>query len=231
MTRLLPKVISGTSGRRALYRPTKRSAWFRVFSDGVLGMGRLSVLGIVMAGLIVLGGSAWGFDPGAAAPGPMMGADCRGTTGAVQPLAMVKNTYDRNYQCLGVRVDAGANITAIRFESHRSDGTNTVQEFSPAEVASDRGAVLDGRPGHDAVILRGRIAARTASAALTLEFLRNGLTGDYHQCGFSLSRDAYNRWHLLDALDRSQNLIVIETWSLPLVGTVGINNVRGICAT
>jgi hypothetical protein len=49
--------------------------------------------------------------------------------------------------------------------------------------ARDHGAVLDGRPGHDAVILRGRIAVRTTSAALTLEFLRDGLTNDYRYCG------------------------------------------------
>ena len=180
---------------------------------------------------MVLGGSALGLEPGAGGSGSMMVADCRGSTGAVQPLAMVRNTYDRNYQCLGVRVDASANVIAIRFESHRSDGHDTDREFSPAEVASDRGAVLDGRPGHDAVILRGRIAARATTAALTLEFLRNGLTDEYRHCGFSLERDGYNRWHLLDARGRSQSLIVVETWSLPLLGTIGIDDVRGICAT
>jgi hypothetical protein len=28
-----------------------------------------------------------------------------------------------------------------------------------------------------------------------------------------------------------QSLIVVETWSLPLIGTIGIDDVRGICAT
>ena len=157
-------------------------------------------------------------------------ADCRGTSGAVQSLATIVNTYGRDYQCLGVVMDAGANIIAIRFESHRPDGNDSSRDFSPAEVASDRGAVLDGRPGHDAVILRGRIAAGTNSAALTLDFLRNGLTGDYAHCGFSLDRDADNRWHLFDARGRPESLIVVETWSLPLVGTVGIDDVRGLCA-
>lgn len=159
------------------------------------GMIRRSDLGFLIAGLIVLGGSALGLEPRAAASGSTMTADCRGTTGAVQPVATIVNTYDRNYQCLGVLVDAGANVGAIRFESHRLDGHDTNREFSLAEVASDRGAVLDGRPGHDAMILRGRIAGRTTSA-LSLEFLRNGLTGEYRHCGFSLERDEYNRWHL-----------------------------------
>jgi hypothetical protein len=194
-------------------------------------MNRPRVLYFLMAGLLVLGGSALGLEPGAGASGSTMVTECRGTTGAVQPLAMVRNSYDRDYECLGVRVDASANLVAIRFERHPSDGRDTNREFSPAEVASDRGAVLDGRPGHDALILRGRIAARTSSAALTLEFLRNGLTDEYRQCGFSLERDAYNRWHLLDARGRSQSLIVVETWSLPLIGTLGIDDVRGICAT
>src|SRR5215472_1628312 len=97
------------------------------------------VLCILMAGLVVLGGSALELQPGAGASGSMMVTDCRGTTGAVQPLAMVRNTYDRNYHCLGLRVDASANVMAIRFESHRSDRHDTNREFSPAEVASDRG--------------------------------------------------------------------------------------------
>jgi hypothetical protein len=191
-------------------------------------MSRLRLLLLLM---MVLGGSALGLKPGAGASGSMMAADCRGTAGAVQPLAMVRNTYNRNYQCLGVRVDAWAFVMAIRFESHRSGGGNTDHEFSLAEVASDRGAVLDGRRGHDAVILRGRIPARTTWAALTLEFLHNGLTDEYRDCSFSLERDEYNRWHLLDARGRSQSLIVVETWSLPLIGTIGIHDVRGICAT
>jgi hypothetical protein len=36
---------------------------------------------------------------------------------------------------------------------------------------------------------------------------------------------------LLDARGRLQSLIVVETWSLPLIGTIGIDDVRGICAT
>jgi hypothetical protein len=162
--------------------------------------------------------------------GAAAAADCPGTTGAVQPLATIVNTRDRDYQCLGVVMDVAANIIAIRFDSHRPEGNDSTRDFSPAEVASDRGAVLDGRPGHDAVILRGRIAAGTGSAALTLDFLRNGLTGEYRQCGFSLDRDADNRWHLFDASGRRESLIVIETWSLPLLGTIGIDDVRGICA-
>jgi hypothetical protein len=224
--------VKDNHARAALDMPIKTERMVSRFSlDGVPGMSRPRVLGFLVAGLMVLGGSALGFEPGAGAAGLTMGADCRDGTGAVQPLAIVRNTYDRSYQCLGVRVDAWANITAIRFESYRSDGHDTIREFSLANVASDHGAVLDGKPGHDAVILRGRIAARTTSAALTLEFLRDGLTDDYRYCGFSLERDEYNRWHLLDARGRSQSLIVVETWSLPLIGTIGIDDVRGICAT
>jgi hypothetical protein len=194
-------------------------------------MSRPQVLRLLMIGLVVLGGSALGLEPGTGASRSMMAPDCRGAAGAVQPLAMVRNTHDHNYQCLGLRLDTRANVTAIRFESHRSDGHNTNREFSLAEVASHRGAVLDGRPGHDAVILRGRITARTTSAVLTLEFLHNGLTDEYRHCSFSLDRDGYDRWHLLDARGRSQSLIVVETWSVPLIGTIGIHDVRGICAS
>ena len=160
-----------------------------------------------------------------------MGPDCRGRSAGVQPLATVTNTYDRDYHCLGVRVDAAADVTAIRFESHHADGRDTSREFSPDEVASDRGAVLDGRPGHDAVILRGRIGTRTASTPLMLEFLRNGLTGEYRRCALTLARDTANAWHLLDARGRQEDRIVVETWGLPVIGTLGIANVRGVCVT
>jgi len=159
-----------------------------------------------------------------------MGPDCRGRSAGVQPLATVTNTYDRDYHCLGVRVDAAADVTAIRFESHHADGRDTSREFSPDEVASDRGAVLDGRPGHDAVILRGRIGTR-ASTPLMLEFLRNGLTGEYRRCALTLARDTANAWHLLDARGRQEDRIVVETWGLPVIGTLGIANVRGVCVT
>ena len=162
-------------------------------------------------------------------PAAAMDADCRGTTAAVQPLARVVNTYDGNYQCLGVRVDTKANIRAIRFETHHARGDGTNKEFSLAEIASQRGAVLDGRPGHDAVILRGHIADEAASTPLTVEFLHNGLTGEYRNCRLTLEHDAANRWHLLDGGGRRTNLIVVETWGLPIVGTVGIDTLRGVC--
>lgn len=158
-----------------------------------------------------------------------MDAACRRTGAVVQPLATVRNTYDRDYQCLGVRVDAAANVTAIRFETHRPDGHGTNRDFTLAEVASDRGAVLDGRPGHDAVILRGRIAAHAGSAALTVAFLRNGMTGEYRDCHVTLARDPAKAWHLLDAAGQRTSAIVVQTWGLPLVGTLGIDTLRGIC--
>lgn len=189
------------------------------------------VLPLLVVALTAFGGPALRSESSADKSVPMMGADCRGTMAAVQPLAKVTNTYDHNYQCLGVRVDAGANVMAFRFETHRPDGNGTNREFSLDEVASERGAVLDGRPGHDAVILRGRIAAHVTSAPLTVEFLRNGVTGEYRRCGVTLKRDDTNGWHLLDAQGRRESQIVVETWGLPLVGTIGIDNLRGICPT
>src|SRR5690349_2387579 len=43
---------------------------------------------------------------------------CAARTASLQPLAVVRNTRDRDFSCLGLVVDAGATPVAIRFEVH-----------------------------------------------------------------------------------------------------------------
>ena len=166
-----------------------------------------------------------------------MTADCAARSGSVQPLAKITNTRDRSFDCLGLSLDARANIAAIRFEKHESGpgaaaaGAPThVCEFSPAEVATARGAVLDGTPGHDAVVLRGQIGAGATSVPLVVTFLYNGFTGEYRACHATLDRVAGGGWRLMDANDRPVSLVVVKTWGLPVIGTVGIAALQGICA-
>lgn len=168
-----------------------------------------------------------------------MAADCAARSGAVQPLATIVNTRDRSFDCLGLSLDGRANIAAIRFEKHDGGVTAAaageraathVREFSPAEMATARGAVLDGTPGHDAVVLRGRIGAGATSVPLVVTFLYNGLTGEYRACHASLDREAGGAWRLMDADDRPVSLVVVKTWGLPVIGTVGIAALQGICA-
>lgn len=160
---------------------------------------------------------------------------CRGGERRVQLLATILNTRNRNYDCLGVSLDGRADIIGLRFEAHDVEGASgagpvRVREFALRELASERGAVLDGVPGHDAVILRGEIAAGANTAALVVRFLHNGFTGEFRDCRVVLARDRDASWHLLDAANRPVPLVVVKTWELPLVGTVGIETLEGACA-
>lgn len=169
-----------------------------------------------------------------------MSEDCAKGSPSVQPLAKIINTRDASFQCLGVSVDGRANIRAIRFEKHErstarkveddSASEVSVREFTPAEIASEHGAVLDGVPGHDAVMLRGAVDAAQTNVPLVVTFLHNGLTGEYRACRTTLVREADENWRLLDARLRPVSLVVVRTWALPLIGTVGIEAVQGICS-
>ena len=173
---------------------------------------------------------------GAAAPAVAESAGCRAGAGQVQFLTTIRNTRDSNYDCLGVSVDGHAEITALRFEVHDTDadaaertGGVHVREFALREIASSRGAVLNGVPGHDAVILHGEIVAGAKTATLVVRYLHNGLTGEFRECGVRLARGEDANWHLLDAASRPVPVVLIKTWALPLVGTVGIDTLQGIC--
>lgn len=166
-----------------------------------------------------------------------MAENCASRSASVQPLAKILNTRDASFDCLGVNVDARADITGIRFEKRMNGALALaaaalvdVREFAPEEIASARGAVLDGTPGHDAVLLHGEIDAGQTSVPLTVTFLHNGLTGEYRACDASLERNADGAWHLTDARHRPVSEVVVRTWRLPVVGVVGIDKLQGLCA-
>jgi hypothetical protein len=169
-----------------------------------------------------------------------MAGDCARGSALVQPLAKIINTRDASFNCVGVSLDDRANILAIRFEKHGGDRAHGaagdaaadvhVREFTPAELASDRGAVLDGVPGHDAVLLKGTVKPAQSDVPLVLSFLYNGLTGEYRGCDTTLTRGPDDRWHLLDAQRRPVSLVIVKTWGVPVIGTVGIETLQGICS-
>jgi len=175
--------------------------------------------------------------PAATKPGTAVSRDCPAGSPTVQQLAKIENTRDVNYNCLSVSLDASANILALRFEKHEfgsnRGSTSTplppqIREFTPAEIAADQGVVLDGTPGHDAIKLRGRIVPGAPAASLVVSYLHNGLVGEFRECGVSLERNGPN-WLLLNAESRRVPLVVVRTWALPLIGTVGIDTLQGIC--
>jgi hypothetical protein len=105
-----------------------------------------------------------------------------------------------------------------------------VRDFSLAEIASPHGAVLDGVPGHDAVMLQGDIPPAATAASLAVTFLYNGITGESRECSITLDRRQETSWHLMNSRNQDVSLIVVKTWALPIIGTVGIETLQGICA-
>jgi hypothetical protein len=198
------------------------------------------VLAMAVFGSASIGPAAADRRPAAAMGAATMGNDCSKSAGRVQQLAKIVNTRDRNYHCLGVSVDAEANISGIRFETHDAarDQANPqlgsrdvhVRDFSLAEIASPHGAVLDGVPGHDAVILQGQIPPAATAASLAVTFLYNGITGESRACSITLDRRPERRWHLTNSRNQDVSLVVVKTWALPVIGTVGIETLQGICA-
>jgi hypothetical protein len=99
-----------------------------------------------------------------------------------------------------------------------------VREFTPAEIAAGQGVVLDN-PGHDAI--KPEAASSRCPPPLVVSYL-HGLVGEFRECGLSLQRNGPN-WRLMNAESRIVPLVVVRTWALPLVGTVGIDTLQGIC--
>jgi hypothetical protein len=184
---------------------------------------RIAVLLLVLSAL-----------PGAAPVGARdpVGGVCEMASPELQPLAKVINTRDTTYHCLGVSVDAHAEITAIRFETYAAAeaGVARVRSFTPDEIARTQGVVLDGAPGHDAVILQGDIVPGHPSTTLHLKFLHNGIIGEFYQCEVTLDRAQGAPWHLANARPEAFPVVVVRTWAVPLFGTLGIDTVEGICS-
>jgi hypothetical protein len=163
---------------------------------------------------------------------------CAARTATIHPLAVVRNTRNRDFSCLGLIVDAGAMPVAIRFEVHhrrppagdrQPSPQIEVKEFDRDLIASSKGAVLDGQPGHDAVILQGALPGRAGAAPLAVRYLYNGITGEWRQCGITLRLGAERHWQLANAVYETVPEVLVRTWSLPVLGTAGIETLDGIC--
>lgn len=150
----------------------------------------------------------------------------------VRQLSYVVNSRDAGFQCLGITVSAGI-ITAVRIENHfrgRAEPDVRISDFPVALIESDHGAVLDGQPGHDAIILQGRFNRPSTAAALMIRYLYNGITNEYRQCAISIDRGPEGEWRLLNARRETVSRIAVETRALPVVGVIGIATLEGACA-
>jgi hypothetical protein len=164
------------------------------------------------------------------------GEVCARSTSMLKQLAMIDNATDGSFQCLGVSLEGDA-IKAIRIETHsfasaaRHKETERVkiEDFSRAVVESNRGAVLDGVPGHDAIILKGHFTASADKSELVTTFLYNGFTSEYRSCAITLDRTPNTGWRLVNRLDQPISHIMVKTREIPLLGTFGIANLEGAC--
>ena len=161
---------------------------------------------------------------------------CTSFTTATKQLAMIDSTGDNSFQCLGLSLD-GDTVTAIRLETHgiASAGQHTdlqpikIVKFPKAVMESGRGAVLDGRPGHDAIVLRGHVPTAPGTAELVISYLYNGITDEYRSCKLTLRWASDSGWRLTDGFDQVVSHINIVTRSIPVVGVIGIANLEGAC--
>ena len=149
---------------------------------------------------------------------------------------MIDHTSDGGFQCLGVYVE-GDTVKAIRLERHSftsGDGRPAperikVIEFPPAIADTRQGVVIDGIPGHDAIVLRGNFSSSPDRGELVLSYLYNGLTGEYHSCPIALDRTQGSGWRLINRFDQPISLIMVRIRQLPVIGVVGIANLEGAC--
>lgn len=174
-------------------------------------------------------------DRPAAAPG-RPNESCMRSTHSIRQLAMIDHTSDGGFQCLGVFVD-GETVKAIRLERHSfASGAGRpasehikIVEFPPTIVESPQGAVIDGIPGHDAIVLHGRLPSPPGNGTLEISYLYNGFTGEYHSCQIALDRMPNSGWRLVNRFDQTVSLIMVRLRHLPVIGVVGIDTLEGAC--
>jgi hypothetical protein len=162
-----------------------------------------------------------------------VGQACSNSTRSVRQLAMIDHTSDGGYQCLGVAVDGNA-VRAIRLERHSFSGGSGPEQVKvveyPVTAGSLRGAVIDGVPGHDAIVLRGNLSPDLMQEPLEISYLYNGITGEYRTCRLALDRTSSEGWRLVNRLDQPISLIGVKLRELPVIGVVGIANLDGACS-
>lgn len=161
---------------------------------------------------------------------------CSNSTRSIRQLAVIDQTSDGGFQCIGVFV-AGDTVKAIRLERHGfapkggRPGAEQIKilEFAPIIADTPQGVVIDGVPGHDAIVLRGRFATPEDMGELVLSYLWNGFTGEYHSCRIALDRTPDSGWRLVNRFAQPISLIMVRIRQLPMIGIIGIANLDGAC--
>jgi hypothetical protein len=201
-------------------------------------IGRLIKFATALAGaaLVVLAGQSAQAGIGTERPaGRAEGQHaCSNSTHSMRQLAMIDHTSDGGFQCLGVSVE-GDTVQAIRLERHSFNPDTGIEqikivEYPTTTVDSRRGAVIDGVPGHDAIVLRGHFSHPSGTGKLEISYLFNGITGEFRTCQMALGRTANAGWRLVNRLEQPISLIGVRIREVPVIGVVGIANLEGACS-
>jgi hypothetical protein len=163
---------------------------------------------------------------------------CARSTPSIQQLALIDGEGDGQFQCLAVSVPDDK-VMALRVETHSFTTASgkpvtehvKLMEFPRAVVESDRGAVLDGIPGHDAIVLRGHFSTPPDRTEFVISYLYNGFTGEYHSCQIALGWASDTGWRLVNRFDQTISHIVVRTRRIPMAGPFGIANLEGACTS
>jgi hypothetical protein len=161
---------------------------------------------------------------------------CTNSPGSIQQLATIEKPGEDQFQCLGVVLN-GDRVKALRLETHKFTSRDRqaeaeaveVTEFPLSVVESRRGAVLDGIPGHDAIILQGNFSMPSDRTELVASYLYNGFTGEYRSCSIALDRTSDAGWRLVNGFDQTVSHIVVRTRDMFVIGPFGIANLDGAC--
>jgi len=161
---------------------------------------------------------------------------CTPSTNSTKQLLMIDNTSEGGFQCLGVSLEGGT-VKAVRLERHGFSSAIgqpvseqiRVLEFPAAVVDSRQGAIIDGIPGHDAIVLRGRFSAVPGKVELIMSYLFNGITGEFHSCPVTLDSTPETGWRLLNRYDQTISHILVTIRQVPVIGTIGIADLAGAC--
>lgn len=188
-------------------------------------------------GLYLVGTASVAAIGSATAPPAPQQNSCSNSTGSYYHLATIDNALDGSFQCLGLAMQRGT-VVALRLETHRvlpSDRGATAmdvstEQFPLAVVESSHGAVLDGVPGHDAIILRGYFPKSPEKVELTTSFLYNGFTNEYRSCPITLDREPNGGWRLLNRFNQIVSHIAVRTRQMPVIGAFGIADLEGVCS-
>jgi hypothetical protein len=201
----------------------------------IMPFARTTLLAVLPA--LVTSGSPARAEPLLAAAPNHPGSACTQSTQSVRQLATIESSAEARFQCIGVSLE-GETVKGLRLETHSFSASPghaeseriAVLEFPPAVVEGNHGAVLDGVPGHDAIILRGQLSMPPGKIRLATSYLYNGFTGEYRTCQITLDRTPDHVWRLVNHSQRTISRILIITRQIPVVGSFGIASLEGACS-